>query len=104
MGKINMTALKDALLTALYVVAIGTVLYFGGQAKIGRENSFLVPISILLMLVCSASITGYLMVGKPILLYIDGKKKEAISLLAHTLVYFSIITFVAIALMISLTR
>lgn len=104
MGKINKTALRNALLTALYVVAIGTVLYFGGQAKIGRANTFLVPISILLLLVCSASITGYLMVGKPILLYIDGKKKEAISLLAHTLVYFSIITFAAIALMISLTR
>lgn len=104
MVTINKTALKNSLLTALYVAGVGSFMYFGSQVKIGRANSFLVPVSLLLLFVCSASITGYLMFGKPIFLYIDGKKKEAITLVTHTLIYFSAITVVAITLLLAFTR
>lgn len=97
-------ALVNAALTALYIMGVGCFMYFGALVKIGRSNSFLVPITLLLLFVMSASITGYLIFGKPALMYIDGKKKEALSLLTQTLVFFSVITFVAIILLVTFTR
>ena len=104
MNAIRKAALKNATLTTLYIVAVGCFMYYGSLIKIGRANTFLVPITLLLLLVMSASITGFLIFGKPALMYIDGKKKEALSLLMQTLVFFSIITFSAIILLVTLTR
>lgn len=104
MQEIQKEALKNSLLTALYVVAVGTFMYLGGEAKIGRSNSFFIPIAFLLLLVTSASITGYLIFGKPVQLYIDGKKKEALSLLKNTLIYFAGITIIAIVFLVFFSR
>ena len=104
MNEIRKAALKNAVLITLYVVAVVSFMYYGGQMKLGRANMIFVPITLLLLLVMSASITGFLIFEKPALMYIDGKKKEALSLLMQTLVFFSIITFSAIILLVTLTR
>jgi hypothetical protein len=36
------------------------------------------------MFVFSALVTGYLVLGKPIMMYMDGQKKEALRLLFYT--------------------
>ena len=104
MGKINKDALKNAALTAGYIALVGSFMFFSAQAKIGRANFILIPISLLMLFVCSAAITGYLIFGKPVQMYIDGKKKEALSLISHTLLYFAAITVVAVVLLVSFTR
>ena len=102
--KIDRTAFKNAAFTALYIIVVASFMNYGSQIKLGRVNTVLAPIALLMLLVTSASITGYLIFGKPVQLYIDTKKKEAISLLTHTLIYFSAITFVAIVLLLIFTR
>ena len=92
MSTTRKTAFLNAVLTTLYIVGVGCFMYYGSLVKIGRNNTFLVPITLLLLFVMSASITGFLIFGKPAQMYIDGKKKEALSLLMQTLVFFSIIT------------
>ena len=104
MNGIRKTALVNALLTTLYIILVASFMFFGSQVKIGRANSILVPITLLLLFVFSASLTGFLILGKPVLMYIDGKKKEALALLTYTLTFFSIITFIAIILLIVFTR
>lgn len=104
MSEIRKTALKNALATAGYVVAVGTFLFFGATIKIGRSNSFLLPITILMLLVFSAAFTGFLIFGKPAQMYVDGKKKEALELLTQTLIFFFCITAVALVSMLLLTR
>lgn len=104
MKEISKVALKNALATASYVVLVGLFMYFGAMVKIGRANSFLVPITILLLLVFSASFTGFLIFGKPAQMYIDGKKKEALELLTQTLFFFFVITVAALSLMVLFTR
>ena|SRR3989344_6044072 len=104
MNAIRKAALKNAVLTTLYIAAVGCFMYYGASIKIGRSNTILVPITLLMLFVMSASITGYLIFGKPVQVYLDGKKKEAMSLLMQTLVFFSIITFSAIILLVTLTR
>ena len=104
MSKIDKLALRNAVFTAVYIVAVACFMNYGSQLKLGRVNTVLAPIALLMLFVTSAAITGYLIFGKPAQIYIDGKKKEAISLMTHTLVYFSAITCVAIVLLLIFTR
>ena len=102
--KIQKTALFNALATTLYITGVASFMYYGSTVKLGRVNTILAPIALLLLFVFSAALTGYLIFGKPAQMYVDGKKKEALSLLTYTLIFFSIITFVALLLLIVFTR
>ena len=92
--------LKNAVMiaagTAVYVVLIATFMS-NTQNLFGPDDpkSVLVPISMLLLLILSAAITGFLVFGRPILWYLDGKKKEALSLLAYTLGSLFVLTVLA---------
>lgn len=89
-------ALIDAVATALYVFAVGSFLFYGGEAKIGQAHVVLVPIVMLSLFVFSAAFTGVLMFGKPVLWYLDGRKEEALALVAWTLGIFFLITLIAL--------
>lgn len=104
MNDIWKKAIFNAFTTALYIIAVGSFMYYGSLIKLGRTNTMFVPIALLLLFVFSAAITGFLIFGKPAQMYVDGKKKEALSLLTYTLIFFSIITFIAIVLLIAFTR
>ncbi len=103
MNQIQKEALKNSILTTLYIVAVATFMNFGEKVKIGK-NAFLAPIAFLMLFVFSAALTGFLIFGKPGLMYLDGKKKEALSLITYTLVFFFTITFSAILLLLLFTR
>jgi hypothetical protein len=96
MKNIIKTALANSLATTAYVSGVASFLFYAGQAKLGRNNIVLIPIIMLLLLVLSASICGFLIFGRPILLYFDGKKKQALSLLGYTLGFLFLIVLAAI--------
>lgn len=77
-------AIGDALGTAAYVFVVSQIMTHGNQLFGKIENNLLAPMVFLLMFVFSALVTGYLVLGKPILMYLDGQKKEAIKLLFYT--------------------
>ncbi len=104
MKEIRKTAFINALLTTLYITGVGLFMHYGATIKIGRSNTILVPVTLLLIFVLSAAITGFLIFGKPAQMYVDGKKKEALSLLTQTLVIFSAVTLIAIASLILFTQ
>lgn len=104
MNKIRKTAIINALLTTLYIIFVGLFMYYGSLIKIGKTNEFLAPITMLSLFVFSAALTGYLIVGKPVQMYIDGKKKEAVSLLTNTLVIFFLITLFFITILFAFSR
>ena len=81
--------------TLAYIILV-VLLIFSLQRFIpNAENVLIIPIAMLLLLVCSAAITGFLVFGKPIMLYIDGKKKEAVALLGYTIGILFLITIMA---------
>ncbi|KKS46614.1 hypothetical protein A2567_00835 [Candidatus Azambacteria bacterium RIFOXYD1_FULL_42_11] len=91
-------ALVNALLTALYIVIIASFMFYG-QKFFGGPNQadiVLMPIIMLSLLVFSTAVVGSLIFGRPIMWYLDGQKKEAISLLVYTLGIFLIITILAL--------
>jgi len=90
-------AALNAFAAALYVAAIASFLFYSsrifGSAK---ADTALVPFVMLLLLVFSVAFMGLLIFGRPVLWYLDGKKKEAVSLLVYTLGIFLTITIVAL--------
>ena len=101
-GKIIRCALTNALGTALYVVVIASLIYLGSLGKLGANSTILIPITMLMLFVFSAALTGFLIFGRPVMWYLNGKKREALSLLVYTLSIFFIITILALVILISL--
>ena len=77
-------ATANALGTALYVFLISQLMTHSEQLFGKIENNLLAPTVFLLLFVFSALFTGYLVLGKPVMMYIDGQKKEAVRLLFYT--------------------
>ncbi|MBI2099842.1 MAG: hypothetical protein HYT48_00700 [Candidatus Vogelbacteria bacterium] len=90
-------ALINAALTALYIVLIASFLFYAPDF-VGKKqpDTVLMPIVMLSLFVFSAALTGFLMLGRPVLWYWDGKKKEAVSLLAYTLGIFLVFTVIVL--------
>ena len=95
MNKILKRAFLDSVGTFAYIILVVLFMFFLKSFFPELEDIIIIPIAMLLLFVCSAAITGFLVFGKPIMLYIDGKKKEAISLLGHTLGMLFLITVIA---------
>lgn len=100
MNKLLQRAFLDAVGTAAYIVIV-VVFIFSLQNFSGTEDVPIIPIAMLLLFVCSAAITGFLVFGKPVMLYLDGKKKEAVTLLGYTMVLLALITIVAFIFLIA---
>ncbi|MDD4762213.1 MAG: hypothetical protein PHZ25_04305, partial [Candidatus Pacebacteria bacterium] len=86
----------------LVYVSLIAWLLFNGESFFGNEKSFLIPIFMLLLLVVSASITGLLVLGKPIHLYLSGLKKEAFCFLFATLAWLVLFVIILITFLIIL--
>ncbi|HRY52872.1 MAG TPA: hypothetical protein P5089_03480 [Candidatus Portnoybacteria bacterium] len=94
-NKLSVRSLLNSLGVFIYIVAIA--LFFSNANKLfGAEDNFLMPILMLLLLVLSATITGALVLGKPIMLYLENQKEAAVKLLAYTIGWLAV--FVAIAM------
>ena len=90
--------------TALYVVVVSSFIYFLGNGFLGVKDTVLAPISMLMLFVFSAALTVSLVFGRPILWYLDNKKKEALELLLSTLNLLSVITVLAFLLLILINQ
>lgn len=103
MGMITRYAFINALGTALYVIIVASFIYLAGEGVFGVGKTIFVPIAMLMLFVFSAAFTGTLVFGRPIMWYLDGKKREALSLLVYTLGIFLIITIIVFFFLIALT-
>jgi len=84
---------------AAWIVLVATFMRYANHWFPGPD-SIVTGIAALLLFSISALIIGGLLVGNPIFLYIDGKKKEAIKMLlsnAGWMMCFLIIAIIALA-------
>jgi len=97
MNKIIKSAFINAIGTTIYIIIVASFIYYL-QENVPKEiNTVVIPIAMLLLFVFSAALTGILVFGKPVMLYLDGKRKEAISLIGYTLgILLTITVFVFI--------
>ncbi len=102
----NSALIKRSILNSLGVLAyISLVSLFMNNAEkmFGSvDDKFISPIVFLMLFVLSALVTSSLVLGKPILLYLDGLKKEGVRLLIYTgfsLFVLLLLSFTALFLM-----
>ena len=84
-------SLSHALLVFAYTSSVAWLL-FNNQKIFGQAHSFVQPLAILLLLILSATIVGTLVLSKPILLYLDGAKIEALKFFGYTVSWIFLIT------------
>jgi SNF family Na+-dependent transporter len=100
-NKLFVRSLLNSLGVFVYIVAIA--LFFSNANKLfGAEDNFLMPILMLLLLVLSATITGSLVLGKPIMLYLENQKEAAVKLLAYTIGWLAVFVVMAMIVLVLL--
>ncbi|MFA7627988.1 MAG: hypothetical protein WCY37_01015 [Candidatus Dojkabacteria bacterium] len=82
--------LYNALAAFLYIVSIVLLMNWAGNNDI-LETSLLMPIMMLSLFTLSAAVMAYLFLYQPLMLYLEGKKKDAVNLFIKTLLIFAIL-------------
>jgi hypothetical protein len=96
--KSTIQALGQASLATLYIVLVATFFYFANTI-FGQEDTFVTPIAFLLLFVLSAAIMGALVLGRPLLMYLDNQKKEALKLFGLTLAWLFVYMMIAMVIL-----
>ena len=85
-------------LGVLAYVSLVVLFMNNAQNIFGKGDNLMAGIIMLLIFILSALITGSLVLGQPVLLYLDGKKSEAVKMLLFTIIsLFIILTLVILA-------
>lgn len=90
-------SLVNALGVTLYVASV-TLVMRNAEKVFGKMDSYVGQLSFLMLFVLSAAVVGYLILGKPIMLYLDNAKKEAIQVLTYTIGILFLATIIALAI------
>jgi hypothetical protein len=96
----NKTSFFNALSTVVYISVVATIMQNANRI-FGTHDNSVTPIAVLLLFTLSALTIGGLVLGKPLMLYIDGKKKEAVTMFLQTagwLAGFTVLAMVVTAL------
>lgn len=99
-SKIAFIALADSVGTAVYTGLVAALMQHGDRYF--GNSSFWGPIALLLLFVLSALVTASLVLGQPIYLFLEGKKKESVTLFISTVGFLTLIVvciFAGLALM-----
>ncbi|MBI5466583.1 MAG: hypothetical protein HY974_04855 [Candidatus Kerfeldbacteria bacterium] len=99
--KIYLGALLHALGVVAYTAFVAWILS-NGKVWFGPVQGFIGPTAMLLLLVLSATITGLLLFGRPVYLYFNNAKTEAVKLLLSTVGWLGVITLLIFLAMASL--
>lgn len=98
----NNHILKQSLWCAVgvfaYIVVIVNVMT-GLLPRFEVENTVFAPIMFLTLFVISAAVTGGLVLGKPIMLYLGGHTKEGIMMFFSTLGFLVFFLFLTLAVL-----
>jgi len=100
MEKIVKRAFLNSIGTMAYVIIVVLFLFSLESFFPKGQDIVIIPVAMLMLFVCSAAITGFLVFGKPVMLYIDGKKNEALALLGYTIGFLLTITLILFVILI----
>jgi len=93
-SKLMLHSFIHSLCVLAYTGAIAWFLFNGERFFGKKEDNFLMPLSMLLLFVLSAAITGLLVLGRPLAMYLNGQKKEGVKFLFYTLGWLVIIVLI----------
>ncbi len=91
----------NALSASAYIILGVTIMTFVSQTLRDKPDTFFAPVVFLSLLTLSVSVMAYLFFYQPLMLFIEGKKKEAVNLFVKTVGIFAVFTAVALILLFS---
>src|SRR6187399_2047511 len=94
MNKLIKQSLLNALGTIAYIAIVATIMQSAEKFLGNKPDTIFAPIAFLSLFILSAAITGSLVIGKPLLLFLSGSKQEAVKLFLYTLGWLAIATVI----------
>jgi len=91
--KLILGGLASSVGVLIYVSAVAWLLQ-NGEKIFGKMQNFWGPVAFLLLFVFSAAITGALVLGRPVWLFLNNQKKEAMRLFSYTIAWLFIVTVI----------
>lgn len=88
--------IANALLAALYIGAVSSLMYFG-QPLVDPVDNVLMPITMLSILSLSVAVMACLFFYQPVLMYLEGQTAAAAKLVVQTIAAFAVITTLFLA-------
>lgn len=95
--KISSYSMLSAIGIAVYIFVVATVMQHAARF-LGDVDDVVSAMAFLMLFVLSAGVVGGLVLGKPIMLYVDGKKKEGVHLFIYTMGWLLILLIVVFAM------
>lgn len=93
MNRIFKNPYLNSIYAEIYIVLVVSILH--GVSAPNTPDTFFDPIAAISLFVLSAAVMGYLFLGEPLQLYLDGKMKEAVAFFMRTVMSFAVITAIA---------
>ncbi len=94
---------KNPLINAIgsfaYIVLGVTIMTFLTQPLRDKPDTFFAPVVFLSLLTLSVAVMAFLFFYQPLMYFVEGKKKEAVSLFIKTVGIFAFLTAVALTLL-----
>lgn len=98
-SKLRIMAILDSLGVAVYVFLVSLIMNYGSKI-FGEKDTAVTPVAVLLLFVLSALVTSGLVLGRPVMLYLDGRKKEGVKLLVYTALSLFVLVILTFSIMI----
>lgn len=91
----------NAFSASAYILLVVSVMTFVTKPLRNKPDTFFAPITVLFVLTLSVAVMAYLFFYQPLMLFIEGKKKEAVNFFAKTVGTFAIFTAIVLILLFS---
>lgn len=91
--------LINAISALAYIILVVLVMTFVTQPLSNKPDTFFAPVTFLTVLTLSVTVMAFLFFYQPVLLFIEGKKKEAVNLFAKTVGIFAVFTILVLILL-----
>ena len=93
--------LINALSASAYIILIVSIMTFVTKPLRNKPDTFFAPVIVLSLLKLSVAVMAFLFFYQPVLIFIEGKKKEAVNLFVKTVGIFAAITTIVLILLFS---
>lgn len=91
----------NAISASAYIFLVVSVMTFVTKPLRNKPDTFFAPIVFLSILTLSVAVMAFLFFYQPVLLFIEGKKKEAVNLFVKTVGFFAAFTALALIFLFS---
>ena len=86
----------NAVFAGLYIVFVVLLITYGPIFAREKPDTIFAPMAVLSLFVLSVIFMGYVFFFRPVSMYMEGQKHEAVELFTKTLVTFAVITGIVV--------